>query len=262
MLFTLNLLKALVQREVVGRYRGSAFGLLWSLLTPLFMLTIYTFVFGVVMKAKWSIPGAEAREHSTAEFAVILFSGLLVFQFFAEVVGAAPGRILSNANYVKKVVFPIEILPVVSVGVALFHAGVSLLVLLLFSAFIFGLPATLPLVLVVFVPLVLLTLGLGWFLAAIGVYLRDIGQIIGPIMTALMFLSPIFFPRTALPDWLQPWMFLNPLTVPVEAFRDVVIFGRAPDWIALGIYTVVAAMIAVLGYLFFQKTRRGFADVL
>jgi lipopolysaccharide transport system permease protein len=253
---------SLTRREIVGRYRGSVFGLLWSLLTPLFMLSVYTFVFGVVMKTKWAIPGAGAREHSTAEFAVILFAGLIVFQFFSEVVGAAPGRILSNVNYVKRIVFPIEILPVVSVGAALFHAGVSLLVLLLFSAFVFGLPATLPLAPIVFVPLALLTLGLAWFLAAVGVYLRDIGQIIGPLLTASMFLSPIFFPRAALPDWLQPWLFLNPLTVPVEAFRDIVIFDRMPDWTAIAVYTVIAALIAVLGYLFFQKTRRGFADVL
>jgi lipopolysaccharide transport system permease protein len=257
-----RLMLSIVGREIVGRYRGSAFGILWSLLTPLFMLSIYTFVFGVVMKAKWSVPGGQVREHSTAEFAVILFSGLLVFQFFSEVVGAAPGRILSNVNYVKKVVFPIEILPVVSVGVALFHVGVSLLVLLLFSAFVFGLPATLPLAPLVFAPFVLLTLGLAWFFAAVGVYLRDIGQIIGPVLTASMFLSPIFFPRTALPDWLQPWLIFHPLTIPVETFRNVVVFGVQPDWIALAVYTCVAALVAMLGYLFFQKTRRGFADVL
>lgn len=257
-----RLLPSLTYREIVGRYRGSVFGILWSLLTPLFMLSVYTFVFGVVMKAKWSVPGGATREHSTAEFAVILFSGLIVFQFFSEVVSAAPNRILSHANYVKKIVFPIEILPVVSLGAALFHVGISLLVLLLFSAFVFGLPATLPLAPLVFAPLALLTLGLAWFLAAVGVYLRDIGQIIGPILTASLFLSPIFFPRTALPAWLQSWLFLNPLTLPIEAFRNVVIFGRAPDWVALAVYTVIAALIAVFGYLFFQKTRRGFADVL
>lgn len=253
---------SLTRREVVGRYRGSVFGILWSLLTPLFMLTVYTFVFGVIMRAKWSAPGTLAAQHSVAEFAVILFSGLIVFQFFSEVIGTAPARILSNVNYVKKVVFPIGVLPVVLVGAALFHAGVSTLVLLLFSAFIVGLPITLPLAPVVFAPLVLLTLGLAWFLAAIGVYLRDIGPLIAPVLTASLFLSPIFFSRTTLPDWLQPWLLLNPLTVPVEAFRNVVIFGLMPDWMALAVYTVVATLVAVLGYAFFQKTRKGFADVL
>lgn len=258
----MDLIFPLTYREIVGRYRGSVFGILWSLLTPLFMLSVYTLVFGVVMKAKWAIPGASAAEHSTAQFAVILFAGLVVFQFFSDAVGAAPSRILSNANYVKKVVFPIEILPVVPLGVALFHAGVGLVVLLAFSAFIIGLPVTLPLAPVVFAPLVLLTLGLVWFLAAVGVYLRDIGQIIGPILTASMFLSPIFFSRLSMPEWLQPWLLLNPLTVPVEAFRNVVIFGVMPDWVALALYSCIAAFVAVLGYLFFQKTRKGFADVL
>jgi lipopolysaccharide transport system permease protein len=258
----MNLILPLVYREIAGRYRGSAFGILWSLITPLFMLAVFTFVFGFVLKAKWDIPTGQAREHSTAEFAIILFSGLLVFQFFSEVIGAAPSRILAHANYVKKIVFPLEILPVVSLGAALFHAGVGLLVLLLFSAFVFGWPATLPLVPVVLAPLALLSLGLAWFLAAIGVYLRDIGQIIGPLLTASMFLSPLFFPRTALPDWMQPWLSLNPLTVPVEALRNVAIFGLMPDWSALAVYTGAAALIAALGYLFFQKTRRGFADVL
>ena len=258
----LSLSLSLTRREIVGRYRGSTFGTLWSLLTPLFMLTIYTFVFGVVMKAKWSAPSGQARDHSTAEFAVILFSGLIAWQFFSEVVSSAPGRIIANANYVKKIVFPLEILPVVSVGAALFHAGISLLVLLFFSFFIFGLPITLPLAPLVFAPLALLTLGLAWFLAAIGVYFRDMGQIIGPLLTANMFFSPIFFPRTALPTWLQPWLSLNPLTVPVEALRDVIIFGIMPNGIALTVYTVIAMLIAAFGYLFFQKTRKGFADVL
>ena len=257
-----SLILSLVRREVTGRYRGSAFGMLWSLLTPLFMLAVFTFVFGYVMKSRWQIPGAAPTEHSTAEFAVILFAGLLVNQFFSEVLSGAPGLIVGNGNYLKKIVFPIQILPIVSVGAALFHVLVSLLVLLGFVWVVFGLSWTVLLTPVVLAPLAVLTLGLAWFLASIGVYFRDIGQIVPPVLTAVMFLSPMFFPRTALPEWLQPYLSFNPLTIPIEAVRDVAVFGVMPDWTALGYYSLAALLVALLGEQFFQKTRRGFADVL
>ncbi len=258
-----SLTVSLIRREVSGRYRGSTFGLLWSLLNPLLMLAVYTFVFGVVMKSRWTMPDQQSIAHSTGEFAVILFCGLIVFQFFSEVVSAAPGLILANANYVKKIVFPIQILPVVSAGAALFHAAVSLLVLLVFAYVVFGhIPLTVVLAPLVLAPLVVLVLGIAWVLASIGVYFRDMSQIVTPLVTATMFLSPVFFQRTSLPTWLQPWLSLNPLAIPVENFRNVVLFGVQPAWTALGSYSTVAIVVAFLGYQFFQKTRRGFADVL
>ncbi|MET3597482.1 lipopolysaccharide transport system permease protein [Mesorhizobium shonense] len=260
---TIPLLLSLTRREITGRYRGSAFGLLWSLLTPLFMLGIYTFVFGFVMKSRWSLPNPTNAENSTAEFAVMLFSGLIVFQVFSEVLSAAPGLVLNNRNYVKKIVFPIQILPAVSVAAALFHAFVSMLVLLCFVWFVFsGIHLTVILAPLVIAPLAILVLGLAWILAAVGVYFRDIGLIIPPVLTAVMFLSPVLFPRTALPVGLQFYLSVNPLAVPVESLRNVVIFGVQPDWVSLGYYLVVSIAVAFLGYQFFQKTRRGFADVL
>ncbi|AZO25102.1 ABC transporter permease [Mesorhizobium sp. M1E.F.Ca.ET.045.02.1.1] len=254
---------SLIRREVVGRYRGSAFGLFWSLLNPLFMLAVYTFVFGFVMKSRWQMPDQQNAQHSTGEFAVILFCGLIVYQFFAEVVSLAPGLVVANASYVKKVVFPIQILPAVSAGAALFHAGVSLMVLLVFAYIVFGhIPFTVVLAPVMFAPLIVMVLGIAWALASIGVYFRDMGQIVAPLVTATLFLSPVFFQRTSLPIWLQPWLSLNPLAVPVESFRNVVIFGVQPDWTSLGNYSVVAIAVAFIGYQFFQKTRKGFADVL
>lgn len=259
----LSLTISLIRREVTGRYRGSMLGLLWSLLNPLFMLAVYTFVFGVVMKSRWAIPDQPNAQHSTGEFAVILFCGLIVFQFFAEVVSLSPGLIVANTNYVKKIVFPIQILPVVSVGAALFHAAISLTVLLVFAYVVFGgIPPTVVLAPAVFAPVIVLVLGVAWVLASIGVYFRDMSQIVAPLVTATLFLSPVFFQRTALPAWLRPWLSLNPLAIPVESFRNVVIFGVQPDWTSLGYYSVVAVAIAFLGYQFFQKTRRGFADVL
>ncbi|TJV06777.1 MAG: ABC transporter permease [Mesorhizobium sp.] len=259
----MTLILSLTRREIAGRYRGSALGLLWSLLNPLFMLAVYTFVFGVVMKSRWTTPNQQSVTDSTGEFAVVLFCGLIVFQFFAEVVSLAPALIVANANYVKKIVFPIQILPVVSAGAALFHAAVSLLVLLIFAYIVFGhIPLTAVLAPLVFAPLIVLVLGIAWILASIGVYFRDMSQIVAPLVTATMFLSPVFFQRTSLPTWLQPWLSLNPLAIPVESFRDVVLFGVQPNWVALGNYSMVAIAVALLGYQFFQKTRRGFADVL
>ncbi|PBB87457.1 MULTISPECIES: ABC transporter permease [unclassified Mesorhizobium] len=259
----MTLVLSLIRREVAGRYRGSALGLLWSFLNPLFMLAVYTFVFGVVMKSRWTIPGQQNATDSTGEFAVILFCGLIVFQFFAEVVSLSPVLIVGNVNYVKKIVFPIHILPLVSAGAALFHATVNLVVLLVFALVVFGnIPPTVVLAPLVFAPLVILVLGIAWILASIGVYFRDMSQIVAPLVTATMFLSPVFFQRTSLPAWLQPWLSLNPLAVPVENFRAVVLFGTQPNWTALGHYTLAAVAIAFIGYHFFQKTRRGFADVL
>jgi lipopolysaccharide transport system permease protein len=263
-----NLTILLIRREIAGRYRGSMLGMLWSMLTPLFMLAVYTFVFGIVFRTRWTGAGAEGLtgaggEPSTAEFAVILFAGLIVFQLFSEVVNRAPTLVLSNANYVKKVVFPLEILPVVALGSALFHAVISFAVLLAFKLAIFGvIPATALLLPLVLAPFCLMVLGLAWFIAALGVYYRDINQFIGTLVTALMFLSPIFFPLTALPEWLRPWVALNPVTFPVEQTRAVLIFGSMPDLPGLAAYCAIALVIATLGFAWFQKTRKGFADVL
>jgi lipopolysaccharide transport system permease protein len=228
------------------------------------MLAVYTFVFGFVMKSRWSTPsGQGVVQHSTGEFAVILFVGLIAFQFFAEVVSIAPGLIVANVNYVKKIVFPIHILPVVSAGATLFHAAVSFAVLLLFVYVVFGgIPLTVGLSPVVFAPLVVLVIGFTWILAAIGVYFRDMSQIVQPFIAATLFLAPIFFQRTTLPAWMQPYLSLNPRAIPVEALRSVSIFGTQPDWTAFGYYSLVAIAVALLGKQFFQKTRRGFADVL
>jgi lipopolysaccharide transport system permease protein len=253
----------LVRRDIAGRYRGSALGILWSLLTPLFMLAVFTFVFGTVFKARWQPGGADGAEPSMAEFAIVLFAGLIVFQLFAEVINRAPALICTNVNYVKKVVFPLEILPVVALGSAVFHAAVSLVVLFVFMLVAMGyMPWTALLFPLVLAPFLLLILGLAWFLASLGTYVRDIGQLLGPLVTALMFLSPIFFPRSALPEWIRPWAVLNPVALPVEQAREVLIWGRMPDWTGLALYSIVALVVAGLGYAWFQKTRKGFADVL
>lgn len=252
------LIGSLVKREVIGRYRGSVMGILWSFFNPVLMLAVYTFVFSVVFKARWSSAG-----DSQLEFALVLFAGLLVFNLFSECVNRAPGLILSNVNYVKKVVFPLEVLPWVSLGSALFHAVISFAVWLGFYLVFFGLPKlTLLMLPLVLAPLLFLTMGASWLLASLGVYLRDVTQVVGIATSTLMFLSPIFYPLSSLPLQYQPLLKLNPLTPIIEQVRDVLIWGRMPDGWALCSYTAGAALFAWLGFAWFQRTRKGFADVL
>ncbi len=255
-----GLLAAMIHREVVGRYRGSFFGLLWSLLTPLLMLTVYTFVFSVVLQARWpNSAGADNR----GQFAIMLFVGLIVHGLFAEVVTRAPSLVLGHVNFVKRVVFPLEILPVVTMGAALFHAAVSLVVLLAGVFIATGaIPWTVVLFPVVLAPLVVLTLGVAWALASLGVFMRDVGQVVGLLTTVLLFLSPVFFPITAVPEFFRPWMQANPLTFVIEQSRMVLVFGQLPDWSGWLLYSSLAVLTGWAGYAWFQKTRKGFADVL
>ena len=254
-----RLLLQMIRREVVGRYRGSVFGLAWSFFNPIVLLAIYTFVFSEVFKMRWG--GSE--EESKAQFAVVLFAGIVIHSLFSEVLVRAPTMIVVNVNYVKKVVFPIEILPIVAVGSALFHSLVSLGVLIaafvLFNGYLHWTVVYAPIVLL---PLVVLTMGVAWMLAAVAVYLRDVGQTMGILTMALMFLSPVFYPVTALPEHLRPWLMANPLTFIIEQAREVLVWGHAPKWSALGLYTLAAALVCWMGYAWFQKTRAGFADVL
>jgi lipopolysaccharide transport system permease protein len=253
-----SLIAALTKREVIGRYRGSMLGILWSFFNPVFMLIVYTFVFSVVFKARWS-----GGSDSKTEFALILFSGLIVYTLFAECVNRAPSLILGNVNYVKKVVFPLEIFPIIIIFAALFHLLISLLVWLIFYVIFFGVPhPTIILLPIVLLPLALFTMGMSWALASLGVYLRDISQIVGVLTTALMFLSPIFYPISALPVEFQTIIHLNPLTLVIESTREVLVWGNTPDVDLWLIQLGLSSAIAWFGFAWFQKTRKGFADVL
>jgi lipopolysaccharide transport system permease protein len=253
-----HLLNMLVRREVVGRYRGSVLGILWSFFHPVVMLLVYTFVFSVVFKARWT-----AGSESTTEFALLLFAGLIVFNVFSECVNRAPSLIVTNINFVKKVAFPLDILPWVVLGSALFHALVNVAVWLLAYLLAFGVPqATVLLFPVAILSVVLFTAGVSWALASLGVYLRDVSQFIGLATTMLMFLSPIFYPVSALPEAWRPLLLANPLTVPIEQVRGVLFWGHLPDPLVLLAYLGCSALVAWLGFAWFQKTRSGFSDVL
>lgn len=254
-----HLLWQLTRREIIGRYRGSTLGLLWSFFNPILMLAVYTFVFSVVFKMRWNIGGEETR----SQFATVLFVGIILHTILAECLTRAPNLIASNVNYVKRVVFPLELLPIATMGAALFHAVISFSVLLIALLFLnAGLNWSILLTPLVILPFVLLLLGISWMLAAIGVYLRDVGHVMTVLVMVLMFLAPIFYPLSMIPEQYQFWLYFNPLTVAVEQARAVIIFGVMPDWLNWFIYLGIALVFCLGGFLFFQKARRGFADVL
>lgn len=255
-----NVIIQMTKREILGRYRGSLLGLLWSFVTPLLLLAVYTFVFSVVFRARWP---SELNSDSHGSFAVILFAGLMVNNLFVECVNRAPTLVLNNTTFVKKVIFPLQVLPLISLGSAIFHLLVSCIVLFIAAFSIVGkIPLTAIYFPLVLIPLMLTTLGISWFLAALGVYIRDIAQATSLFVTVLTFMSPIFYPISALPENLRFWVQLSPITFAVESTRDTLIFGRGIDPTAYTGHLMLGVLIAALGYTFFQKTRKGFADVL
>lgn len=253
-----NLLLQLTWRAIRQRYQASVLGVLWSLLSPLLMLTIYTLVFSKVFKIRWA-----GADDSTGMFAVILFVGTSLHGLLADVANRAPGLIAEHASYVKKVIFPLELLPVATLLAALFQCVLNLSIVLLAVAWTNGQLSwhvlQLPLVLA---PFVLLLLGFAWFICALGVFMRDLLPVTALVTTGLMFLSPVFYPADAVPERLRFWMQLNPLTFVIEQARGSLIWAQPLDVQGLLIYTLSACMVAWLGFFWFQKTRKGFADVL
>lgn len=260
----------LSQREVQGRYRGSMLGWGWSLITPLLMLAVYTFVFSQIFRARWG----DLQQSGPLVFAINLFAGLIVYNLFAETAIQGPGLILSNANLVTKVIFPLEVLPAVTVAAALFHALTSLVVLVGFqvtngligtgaaSANGLGIHPTMLWLPLVWLPLVSGCLALGWLLAALGVFLRDLGQVIGVFVNLLMFLSAVFYPLSSLPPQWQPLLQLNPLVLVIEQTRRVAVNGQLPSLSYLLWGGLIGLLACELSFRSFQKARRGFADVL
>lgn len=234
-------------------------GVGWTVLNPLMMLALYTFAFAGILKTRW--PGAETL--GGVGYALNLFAGLIIFNLFSEVASRAPGLIIQHTNLVKKVVFPLTIFSWVAVCSAMVQLFFSVLILIVSASLFAGeFPVTaiaFPFILLTFVPFVL---GLCWFLSSIGVYVRDLSQIMTLIVNLALFLSPIFYPASALPTLLADLMWLNPLTLIIEQARLVLVVGNWPDWWALLAYAGVSSAFAVLGYLWFERSRKGFADVL
>lgn len=253
-----RLIVRLARRKIEARYRGSALGSSWTLLQPLLMLAVYTFVFGVVFQSRWQLDTG-----GQTPFALVLFAGMIFYGIFAECITEAPSLMLANQTYIKQMMFPIEILPWVSVVAALFSFAVNLALLAVFQVALQGPPPwtslAAPLLLA---PLLLLTLGMTWMFSAAGVFLRDLSQIAGVLATTALFLSPIFYPADRIPESFRPFYDLNPLVPMIEAFRAALFEGQLPDPRTLVALTALCWGVAWLGYVGFMRTRKGFADVL
>jgi lipopolysaccharide transport system permease protein len=249
------LLGQLIKRDVLLRYRGAYFGLLWIFLNPLIMLGIFAFVFGQIFQARWP------AQAGGIPFALNLYCGLIAFNIFAETVGRAPAAVRGYPSYVKKIIFPVEILPVVPLGAALIHALFNLLILAAALAWLGKLGPGLLLFPLLLLPLVFCGLGLAWFLAAWGVFIKDMSQIVPVFVQMLMFLSPIFYPAHAVPAPLRPFFTHNPLGSVIEAIRAA-LAGLPIDWAAWSIALAIGILAFLLGSAFFHHSRDEFADAL
>lgn len=254
-----SLFFALAIRDIEAKYKGSVLGVIWSIISPVLMLLVYGFVFGVVFQARWPQVG----DNINAEFPLILFCGLIVYFMFSEVVMRSPSLIMEHSNFVKKVVFPLPLLSCVVVSSSVFHFLISFLVMLTYAAFISVWPSwTILLVPLLLMQFYLFCLGISWFLSAIGVFFRDVTYIVGFISTALMFLSPIFYPLEAVPEKFKIFILMNPLTFYVEAFRGLALYGVCPDVNKIIIALALSVVIFILGIVFFNKVKRAFPDVV
>jgi len=249
----------MLKREVQQRYRGSQFGFLWAFFLPIMMLLVYTFVFSLVLRVRWGIEG-----QGDIAFGLILFSGLMLHSLMAETINTSVGLISGNSQFVKKVVFPLEILSFVTLANALFHMLLSLLILIvIFVLTGNSLHWTILYLPIVLAPFIVFLLGISWFVSVIGLYSRDLSQVTGVMMTMMLFLGPILYPFANVPDVIKPYvLWLNPLTIIVEQFRAVLLFGQQPNWPQLGIYSIGAIMMLAAGVALFKRTRDGFADVI
>ena len=253
-----DLIFQLSRRGIQSRYRGSVLGMFWSLLTPLLMLLIYSFVFSIVFKAKWNHPGAE-----DANFGIILFSGMIIHALFAEPMVLSASSITGSAQYVKKVVFPLEVIAWSTVVVTSFQALISFLILIVFMLVVgMQIHATLLLFPLIVLPMLIFSVGVSWLLSSLTVFVRDIGQLVGVVATVLLFISPVFYTIDRLPTHLQTIIYLNPISFIVDQMRLISIYGQMPDWIGLGFYSLISLAVAWFGLIVFQRLRVGFADVL
>jgi len=254
-----GLIRQFAWREVVGRSKGTQLGFLWTFLNPLLILVVNTFVFAIILRQSWDVLGG-----GPAEFPLTMLCGMTMFGVFSETVSSAPMMIVSRPNFVTKVVFPIEVFPAATLGCALFYAAINVVLIVVgtgallktFSTTIWMFP-------VVLVPLAALTLGLAWFLAALGVFLRDIHSVVGLVVQrVLVFMTPLFFPITAVPERYRGVMEHNPLTVIVQNARRTLMWSQEPDWVSLAWVTALGLVVMQLGYAWFERSKRGFADVV
>lgn len=271
-----GLIVQFAQREIVERHRGAALGIVWNILNPLLSLAVFTFIFGVVMGVSWPpIPNptpvafpahanpAPPPPLPALPFVVILFCGQTIFHVFAESANRAPTLITSRRGFVRKVVFPIEILSVAAVGSTVVYLAVGIVLTLAAAVICTGHVSTTAWMFpIVLVPLYLLSLGVSWFLSSLGVFLHDIRQIVGVVTSLLMFCSGVFYPIDRIPENMRWLVSYNPLYVLVESGRRTLLWSQEPDWPALLVLTAASLIVMQCGYAFFAKSKRGMADVV
>ena len=252
-----DLIWPLARRMTLARYRGSALGLLWALLTPAVMIAVYTFIFAGVFGARFTEGG------TPLEYALYLFCGLLPWTAFSETLQQSAGVVVAHSNLVKRVVFPLEALPVAqalaALAAQLFGTAALLLAAVVIGA---GLHATLLWLPVLLVPQLLLSLGGAWLVASLGVFIRDTAQALGLVLMAWLYLTPIIYPEQAVPERFRPLLEVNPFTPLVRSYRRALLEGAPPDWAGLAYATALGLAAFLLGYWWFARTRKNFADVI
>lgn len=255
-----DLLKQFTYRDIAGRYRGSQLGMAWTVINPLLMLTVYTLVFSQIFRARW---GSSNENQGPLHFALNLFAGLIVFNLFSECAIRAPTLITSNPNYVKKIIFPLEILGAMVTGSALFHALTSTVILFIAKVIIDKtIPFTILLLPVIWAPFILGCIGMTWLLATAGVFMRDINQLMGSVVSMFMFLSPIFYPSSALPNGLQWMASINPLAQTIEQTREIIIAGITPNAISIIIQLAISIAWCEIALIILTRTKQEFGDLL
>lgn len=249
------------KRLLAMRHAGSLLGPVWNFATPLLMLAVYTFVFGIVFKARWQMLDTDLE--TTGSYAVILFCGMATFNIFAETISGSARCVIDNANLVKKVIFPLEILPAAQMLCAAI-TGQAWFLLVLCGALVAGIPmhASIFLFPVSLLPLMAFSLGIGWFVAATTVFLRDIPHLTAMLLQALFFMTPIFYPESLVPPSLLPIIELNPLTWLCRQVRGLLLFGSIPSLLELALTWLGCGVVCQLGFVWFMKVKKGFADVI
>ena len=252
-----ELVSSLARRDMVARYKGSVLGILWAVLTPVVMIAIFTFLFAGVFGARF---GASS---SPWDYALYLFCGLLPWTMFQETLQRSATTIVDHANLVKRVLFPLETLPAAQTLSALGNQLLGTVALILVTIVIRqSLPLTVLWLPVLLIPQVILTLGAAWLVSSLGVFIRDLSQGITLVLTAWMYLTPIIYPDSIVPERYRWLINLNPFTPLIRSYRLIMLEGKAPDWIGLGYFSLFAIVVFCFGYWWFAKTRKNFADVI
>ena len=245
-------------RDISSRFKGSYLGIFWMIATPLFMLAIFTFIFGEIFKIKWlDIP--ESKNY----FAIILFSGLMIYNFFAESLSKSSTLFVSNVNYIKKILFPLEILPVISVLSCAVQLAVTFLVWLIFYFIVVGIPdLSILLFPIILLPFFFILTGLTFLFSTLGVFFRDTSSIINVLITMLLFLSPIFYPISIIPEEYQIYIYINPVAYQIEITRDILLWNTLPNLNYFGMYLVLSFLFFSLTISYFRKYKDRFIDVI